>query len=175
MFKRLLGIKKLESGLSTINKSLSRSWQWISHFNNLNSSYENRLNALESSQNKILELLNSVIESEDKESPKEERYVEQPFVSASSEPENTPVRITGKTSTIIQIIYGYAAFSYDNAITTNKIAEHITFKITERGLRKKLNSLVETGFLKTVKKGNTRFWYLNSDKLIRIKKLLAEQ
>lgn len=175
MFKKLLGIKKLERNFKVVGNSLNRSWQWIDHFNKLNASYEDRINRLERSNAQLIAVTQELIgQLQSMEEELEQEPVEE-------EPEPGPeevirvkrnLSLPDKDLLLVQIIHQYAAFDKESSLETNTVYDNLTYEITKRGLRKKLNSLVDKGLLKTYKKGNCRHWYLNSGALAKIKKAL---
>jgi len=168
MFKRLLGINKLEKNFKVVGKSLNRSWEWINHLNKSNASSEERIARLEKSNIHLIELTRELInqlQTAESEEVVEEQEVVVPRVANN-------VNLPDKDLLLLQLMYQYAAFDKENAVDTNTLFSNLTYKITSRGLRKKLNSLVDNGLLRTAKQGNVRYWYLNAGTLGKIKKSL---
>ncbi|MFA5405763.1 MAG: hypothetical protein WC307_00165 [Candidatus Nanoarchaeia archaeon] len=172
MFKRLFGIHKIEKNVNNIGTSLNRSWEWINHLNTASSAYEDRILRLEKTN---IELIDAIKELMNKMQPEEP--VSQTVESSEEEYESVPqvdsaINLPDKDLFLVNIIYQYASFDKSNAIDTNTLFQNLPYKITSRGLRKKLNTMVVNGLLKTYKRGNVRYWYLNAGALARIKKAL---
>jgi len=178
MFKRLLGIKKLEKNFKILGDSLNRSWQWIDSFNKNNSKYEERISRLEKSNTQLIEVTKELInqlQSIDTQEPKElEEPIEEP-APVNVVPSSDKINLPDKDMYLVKLIHQYAAFDKESSIETNALFDNLTFKITRRGLRKKLGYLVDKELLRTFKKGNTRYWYLNSGALGKIKKALQSE
>lgn len=175
MFKKLLGIKKLEKNFKVVGDSLNRSWQWIDHFNKLNAGYEDRINRLERSNAQLIEVTRDLIErlqsvNEELESEPVQEDPEPQVVNVVPAKQN--LNLPDKDLFLIRVIHQYAAFDKESSLETNTVYDNLTYEITKRGLRKKLNSLVDKGLLRTYKKGNSRHWYLNSGALAKVKKAL---
>ncbi len=171
MLKRLLGIKKLEKNLKIIGESLNRSWQWINHFNELNQHYEEKLKKIENSQLEIMSILKELL---DKLKEKEHTQIEEQEEEIVPQV-NPSININNKDLFILRLIHQYAAFDVENSIDTNAIYTHLPFKITQRGLRKKLDSLHEKGFLRCIKRGNTKYWYLSPGAIAKLKKAAKQK
>ncbi len=172
MFKRLLGIHKLEKNFKIVGESLNRSWEWINHLNELTKKNEERLLRIEKSQAQLLELSKELLsylqKTEEPKAPvqiRQEQY-EQPVNNS---------QVSEKDLFLLQLMHQYAAFNEQSSVDTNTIFSNLTYKITQRGLRKKLNSLENNGFLKSIKRGNVRYWYLSPGALSKIKKALKEK
>ncbi len=180
MLKRILGINKLEKNFKIVGESLNRSWEWINHLNKKNELYDERIKRLEQSNMQLINLSKELLKklqemtnsSAETRELKEESSNDE-FDTGITEPEN--INLSNKDLFLLQLIHQYAAFNRDNAIDTNTLYNNLTYKITSRGLRKKLSSLVDSGFLRSAKKGNVRYWYLNSGALAKIKKALKEK
>jgi len=170
MIKRILGINKLEKNFKTVGASLNRSWEWINHFDKINSHYEERINRLEQSNLHLIELTRELLNKLESSAIEEPSIVEEPVT-----PVVEKVSIPDKDLFLLQLVHQYAAFDKENAVETNTIFDNLTFKITARGLRKKLNSLVDSGYLRSTKRGNVRYWYLNSGALAKIKKAMKSK
>ncbi len=171
MLKKLLGINRLERNFKILGDSLNRSWEWINHFNKLNSMYEERLQRLEKSNLHLMEITRELIN----QLQKTEEPVPQVREQEVTAHVNQEVNLSDKDLYLLQLIYQYAAFNPEHAVDTNTLFNNLTYKITPRGLRKKLTSLVDNGLLKSAKKGNVRYWYLNTSALAKIKKALKEK
>ncbi|HLE06012.1 MAG TPA: hypothetical protein VI790_01555 [Candidatus Nanoarchaeia archaeon] len=183
MFKKLLGINRLERNFKVVGTSLNRSWEWINHLNKANQTYEDRISRLEKSNMHLLEvtkeLLNRFQEAETEEVTSQTQYIEEPVQAPVSMPVSAPVNmmsadvsLADKDLFLLQLMYQYAAFNRENAVETNVLFENLTYKITPRGLRKKLEGLSNGGLLASVKKGNSRFWFLNPGAMSKVKKAL---
>ncbi|VVB74964.1 Uncharacterised protein [Candidatus Tiddalikarchaeum anstoanum] len=80
-----------------------------------------------------------------------------------------------KEAYLLQILYQMACFDGSSSLETGKIFEHLPYQITVRGLRKKLYKLQQQGIIKSVMYGNTRKWYLDMEKLAKLKQFLTER
>lgn len=183
MFKKLLGINRLERNFKVVGSSLNRSWEWINHLNKTNQTYEDRISRLEKSNMQLLEVTKELLarfqESEAEEPVSQVQYVEEPVQAPVNVPVSAPVNmmsadvsLADKDLFLLQLMYQYAAFNRENAVETNTLFENLTYKITPRGLRKKLEGLSNGGLLSSVKKGNSRFWFLNPGAMSKVKKAL---
>jgi len=181
MFKRLLGIQKLEKNFKVVGDSLNRSWKWINHFNQTNSHIEDRIVKLEQSNLQLIEVTRELMGQLQKQQEQvdiqaqsvveEQVIVEAPqnvIISRNDDAVNLP----DKDLFLVKLVYQYAAFDKEHSVDTNTIYSNLPYKITPRGLRKKMNSLVDNGLLRTSKVGNTRYWYLNDGALGKVKKSL---
>lgn len=169
MIKRLFGIHKIEKRIDGFTNSLVRSWDWIKHLNNITGHYEERIKRLEQSNIQLIELTNQLINKFETEYYEEEELEEEPRVI------NTRINLPDKDMVLIQVLYQYAAFNKDSAVPTQEIFNNLTYKITDRGLRKKLKLLSNSSLINSYKKGNTRFWFINTGNLAKIKKAIKEK
>lgn len=78
-----------------------------------------------------------------------------------------------KDAYILQILYQLACFDASSSIETPKIHENLPYNITIRGLRKKMYKLQEQGVLNSVMVGNSRRWFLDMNKLSKLKEFLT--
>ncbi len=168
MFKRLFGIHKIEKKIDGFTDSLVRSWGWIKHLNNITELYEERIKRLEQSNIQLIELTSQLIGSMEEEEYEEVEEQKQQLVSSR-------IELPNKDIALMQILYQYAAFDRNNAVSTQEVYNNLTYKITERGLRKKLMSLIQSGLINSIKKGNTRHWFINTGSLAKIKKAIKEK
>ncbi len=173
MIKKLLGIKKIEKKMDAFTDSLVRSWEWIKHLNNITEQYEERLKRLEESNMKLIELANQLINRFEGEIYEEEEAEE--VIEQGARVPNQKLDLPDKDMLLIQILYQYAAFDKENSISTQEIFDNLTYKITDRGLRKKLMNLSKSGLINSIKKGNTRYWFINAGNLAKIKKAIKEK
>ena len=167
MLKRLFGIHKIEKKLDGFTDSMVRSWEWIKHLNNLTERYEDRIKRLEHSNVKLIDVVNQLISGVEEEEEEVEELESQVIPSR--------VELPNKDMILMQILYQYAAFDKNNAVSTQEVFNNLTYRITERGLRKKLMSLIKSGLINSVKKGNTRHWFINTGSLAKIKKAIKEK
>jgi hypothetical protein len=177
MFRKKTKIKKLENNFKIVGDSLNRSWEWINHFNDVNSVYEERISRVENTNKQLVDITKQLIKRmEDLETSGVEVVEE----VVEEIPRNLPIvsksfSLPQKDLFLIELLYQYAAFNKENSIETGTLYDNLTYKITKRGLRKKLNSLVDNGILRTIKRGNSRFWYLNPGSLGKIKSALKSK
>jgi hypothetical protein len=80
-----------------------------------------------------------------------------------------------KDAYILQILYQLACFDASSSIETPKIFENLPYSITLRGLRKKMYKLQEQGVVNSVMVGNSRRWFLDMNKLSKLKEFLASR
>ncbi|MDD4352923.1 MAG: hypothetical protein PHN56_00545 [Candidatus Nanoarchaeia archaeon] len=80
-----------------------------------------------------------------------------------------------KEAYILQILYQMACFDASSSIETPKIFENLPYTITIRGLRKKMYKLQEQGVVNSVMVGNSRRWFLDMNKLSKLKEFLASR
>jgi hypothetical protein len=80
-----------------------------------------------------------------------------------------------KDAYILQILYQLACFDASSSIETPKIFENLPYTITIRGLRKKMYKLQDQGVVNSVMVGNSRRWFLDMNKLSKLKEFLAER
>lgn len=80
-----------------------------------------------------------------------------------------------KDAYILQILYQLACFDASSSIETPKIFENLPYSITIRGLRKKMYKLQEQGVVNSVMVGNSRRWFLDMNKLSKLKEFLASR
>jgi len=78
-----------------------------------------------------------------------------------------------KEAYILQILYQLACFDASSSIETPRIFENLPYNITIRGLRKKMYKLQEQGVVNSVMVGNSRRWFLDMNKLSKLKEFLA--
>jgi len=176
MFKKLFGIHKIEKNVNTIGSSLNRSWEWINHLNKRSAAYEERILRLENTNIQLIEAVKELLNKVQKAEPVKEAVEAEEGDESEEEPVAQPingeVHLPDKDLFLVNVIYQYASFDKNNAIDTNTLYQGLPYKITSRGLRKKLNTMVSGGLLRTFKKGNVRYWYLNEGALGKIKKAL---
>ena len=80
-----------------------------------------------------------------------------------------------KEAYILQILYQLACFDASSSIETPRIFENLPYAITIRGLRKKMYKLQEQGVVNSVMVGNSRRWFLDMNKLSKLKEFLASR
>jgi hypothetical protein len=80
-----------------------------------------------------------------------------------------------KEAYILQILYQLACFDASSSIETPKIFENLPYSITIRGLRKKMYKLQDQGVVNSVMVGNSRKWFLDMNKLSKLKEFLASR
>lgn len=157
MLKRLLGIKKIEESIEKAFSGIKNCWSWIEHLNEKNKVYEERIKKLEESNKKLAEAMLELFE-------KVESRVEKVELNIPELPERDVI--------LLKIMHQYAAFDESRAISTNEIFQNLTFEITERGLRKKLEQMQREGLLGSVKRGTVRFWYIQPGKIAKVKRAI---
>jgi len=78
-----------------------------------------------------------------------------------------------KDAYILQILYQMACFDASSSIETPKIHENLPYNITIRGLRKQMYKLQDQGVINSVMVGNSRRWFLDMNKLSKLKEFLT--
>jgi hypothetical protein len=78
-----------------------------------------------------------------------------------------------KDAYILQILYQLACFDASSSIETPKVFGNLPYTITLRGLRKKMYKLQTQGVVNSVKVGNSRRWFLDMNKLSKLKEFLS--
>jgi hypothetical protein len=78
-----------------------------------------------------------------------------------------------KEAYILQILYQLACFDASSSMETPRIFENLPYTITIRGLRKKMYKLQAQGAVNSVTVGNSRRWFLDMNKLSKLKEFLA--
>ncbi len=195
MIKRLLGIKDLERNLKQLKlfmrnysahtKNLYKSVYFHHHkLNNLEQNYV-KIEQLDKKMNSILSFIEKIVER--LEVLEEANYaVEMPAGQEETKQEEVlleekqgiiekpDIFVGDREKIILQILHQNAAINRENAISTTKIYENLPFNITQRGLRKKLDSLERTGIITGIKEGKSRNWYIRTGELARVKEVIAE-
>lgn len=191
-FKRMLGVEKLEKKVKKeiehLEKNLKTSWNWINYLHELEQDNKSKIKQLMQENEELKELikernLKAIKEptkeaKKGKEEKKEKKKVPEQKKPANSNLNLKKVDISGigkKESYVIQILYQLACFDSSSSITTTKVFENLPYKITKRGLRKKLYKLEEKGIIGSMMYGNSRRWFLEMNKLAKLKQFLARR
>ena len=82
------------------------------------------------------------------------------------------IKINKNDDILLQVLHQNAAFDPSSALSTAFIYENLPFSITKRGLRKKLNSLVEKDLIGSKKDGNDRKWFVKTGKISQVKSII---
>lgn len=115
-------------------------------------------------------------EEQDNAENKESGTVQRETVN-TNEPERILIRrsLPKSDALLVQILHNNAAFDRGTSLTTKEIYDNIPYKISERGLRKKLMSLESIGLVTSKKEGNTRSWYISVGNIGKVKKAIKEE
>ncbi|MDD5500018.1 MAG: hypothetical protein PHT91_04055 [Candidatus Nanoarchaeia archaeon] len=201
IIKRVLGIEELESkfekSIKTMQGSIKTSWNWITYLHELEQDNKQKIKKLIEENKELKEIIkekNTPIVPEQKNSKeyaktlqkttlnenkaKKEEITEQKAEPALLKEELTfkKIDISGlgkKEAYILQILYQMACFDASSSIETPRIHENLPYTITIRGLRKKMYKLQEQGVLNSVMVGNSRKWFLDMNKLSKLKEFLT--
>jgi hypothetical protein len=197
--------KKVNDNLKNMEGNLKTSWNWINYLHELEQDNKQKIKSLIDENKELKELIkgkNTILVPEQEEKaeplakPQLNKTNSQQAIKALNEQEiteKTQENISEKTETgltfknidisglgkndayILQILYQMACFDASSSIETPRIYENLPYAITERGLRKKMYKLQEQGIVSSVMVGNTRRWFLDMNKLSRLKQFLAEK
>jgi len=194
--------KKVNDNLKNMEGNLKTSWNWINYLHELEQDNKQKIKNLIEENKELKELIkgkNTILvpEQEEKTEPltkpqlnktTSEQAVEvlnpqaqQEKIQEISEQtgltfKNIDISGLGKNDAfILQILYQMACFDASSSIETPRIYENLPYSITERGLRKKMYKLQEQGIVSSVMVGNARRWFLDMNKLSRLKQFLAEK
>ncbi|MBN1923180.1 MAG: hypothetical protein JW791_00275 [Nanoarchaeota archaeon] len=191
--KRILGVEELENNVnkefSQIKQNLKTSWNWINYLHELEQGNRAEIKRLTAENSELKELLkegNRTIQEpvkpasseEKKEKPNKEPKAAEAKEPVKSELTFKNIDISGigkKEAFVLQILYQLACFDDSSSIETGKIFNNLPYTITKRGLRKKLYKLQEQGIIDSVMYGNTRKWFLDMNKLAKLKQFLARR
>ncbi len=176
MFKKLLGIDKIEEEIEEIKKEVLKNkeanvklWKWIEYLHKKNKLLEEEVNSLKDKNKKLREVLSKLIEKLDLIKANKINYEENLVEEVAD------VKFSKSDEVILEILYSLAAINKDNCIETSKILENLPFKITPRGLRKKLENLEKIGLIKSIKVGNKKYWYIATENINKLKKRMKEK
>ncbi len=184
-FKRLLGVEDLEKSvgkeLEQIKQNLKTSWNWINYLHELEQGNRAEIKKIKSENAELKELLkdrNQIITepSNSKQVIKDKIKVpdEKKVIKSDLKFKNIDISGIGKKEAfVLQILYQLACFDASSSIETAKVFDNLPYSITKRGLRKKLYKLQEQGIIDSVMYGNSRKWYLDMNKLAKLKQFLA--
>jgi hypothetical protein len=197
MIKKWLGIRDIEDNMKQMKVFLrSYSEQMKSLYMN-HASHHSRISELERNHRKVEDLerkMDSMLSMMEKivlhleEMESQDYAVEEPQGVYQKEPEayeevaekvyEAPVKrevfVGNKDKIILQILHQNAAFEANSAVSTSKIYSNLTFNITQRGLRKKLDALQKSGLISGTKEGKSCNWFVRTGELSTVKELIAE-
>jgi hypothetical protein len=147
MIKKMLGIEEVKNDISEINKkicelaeNLRKAWDW---FKLMEKRIEKNEKEINETKAMVLEIFNRI---------------NQISISLGAEEKTKPkIKIE---SMIIEILKQNKSFDESSAIPTSKIQQFLPFKITERGLRKKLEKMQIEGVISGLKMKKTKYWFL---------------
>ena len=186
--KRLCGVEELEKNvkkdMEQMEKNLKTSWNWINYLHELEQDNKTKIKQLTTENEELKELMKnrSLLMNEPAREPKKakeeaevpelkkEKMMKEPDLNLKN------IDISGigkKEAFILQILYQLACFDSSSSITTSKIFDNLPYKITKRGLRKKMYKLEEQGAIGSARYGNSRRWFLDMGKLAKLKKFLS--
>lgn len=190
-FGRLAGVDKLEKKvdkeITQLEKNLKTSWNWINYLHELEQDNKTKIKQLMKENEELKELikerpvLNSpepMKEKKEKKTVKEKEEVPEPVKEKTNPLNLKKIDISGigkKEAYILQILYQLACFDASSSIETGKIYDNLPYNITKRGLRKKLYKLQEQSAINSVMYGNSRRWFLDMNKLAKLKQFLSQR
>lgn len=200
--KKFLGIDKFEEEtikkFEQVDNALKTSWNWVNYLHELEQDNKSKIKQLIKENEQLKELvktnrlqnyndvkvpepnsLNTIQKQEikhkiiNKEAIKVKEGIKEKVKSGV---EFKKIDISGigqKEAYIIQLLYQLACFDQSSSIRTSKIHSNLPYKISSRGLRKKLYKLDSQGIVSSIVMGNTRKWFLNMDKMTKLKELIS--
>jgi len=197
LLKKILGIdnlkQEMDKGFTEVEQKLKTSWNWINYLHELEQENKSTIEQLKKENTQLKELMKDkteILQVPHKEVPvkkQEQKFEEQEEEPMQEEPiaqkadsniKLKKIDISGigqKEAYILQILYQLACFDQSSSIRTSKIHENLPYNITTRGLRKKLYKLQEQGIINSVMYGNTRKWFLDMNKITKVKQFLAKK
>ncbi|MCW1309297.1 MAG: hypothetical protein QXP04_01245 [Candidatus Nanoarchaeia archaeon] len=147
MIKKVLGIEEMKDEISKMKKEISEiavnlknAWDWFKLT-------EKRLEKNEKEIEEIKKMVFGIFER-----------INHISVSLNLEEKVRPK--IGTENLVIEILKQNNSFDENTAIPTTKVLSFLPFKMTERGLRKKLEKMHIDGLISSFKRKNMKYWYL---------------
>jgi predicted HTH transcriptional regulator len=174
MIKRLLGIRNIEKFLKELSDKMGLHWGHTDNLYKLNKENRNRIEKIERELHKRTSDLKSIMEEVIYRLDKSTDVgIREPEKEEIKEKEFVPV--ADSDVIVLQILHQKACFDENSAITTSDIYDNLPFSITQRGLRKKLRTLLKQGIVETFKSKNKRKWYIRTGRISDVKRVLKEK
>lgn len=186
-------VEQLKKEFEQVKSNLKTSWNWINYLHELEQDNRSRIKKIDDQGLELKELIKSelsiknrikeavplqaaeIIKERVNEDTKKSKLVPE---QKKEEPlmKEMDIKGIGKNEAyLLQILYRMACFDGSSSVETGKIFENLPYQITVRGLRKKLYKLQQQGIINSIMYGNTRRWYLDMEKLAKLKKFLTEK